>query len=77
MDQINKSSQELEEGLESKGEFCWFVLGEMNGRVLRGVIQEREKLMILEKVVIQCVMSLKKPEETGFRAHAYRCGPFI
>ena len=62
--------------MESKGEFCRFVLGEMNGCVLRGMIQERKKLIILEKIVTQCVMSLKKLEETGCGAHVYRCGPF-
>lgn len=39
---INKSSQELQRDMESKGEFCGFVLGEMNGCVLRGMIQERK-----------------------------------
>lgn len=49
----HKSSQELEGGVESKGEFCLFVLGEMNDCILRRMVQERNKLMMLEKVETQ------------------------
>ena len=46
----------------------------MNCCVLKRIIQEREKLIIVEKVMTQCVKSLKKPEEPGCRAHPYKRG---
>lgn len=49
----------------------------MNDCILRGMTQGREKLMILEEIVTQWATSLNKPEETGYRARAYRYGPFI
>ena len=38
-----------------KESFDDFALGEMNCCVLKGIIQEREKLIIVEKAVTQCV----------------------
>lgn len=66
----HKSSRELEEDMESKGEFCLFVLGEMNDYIERNGSRE-EEVDDSRESRDSMVMSLKKPQRTGYRACAH------